>query len=82
MSALPPNSGHQRHAIAALFDHLVGERKQPVRNFEAERLGGLEIEHELEFGGPHDRQVARLLALENPPGVDAGLAIGIGLLVP
>ena len=45
----------------------------------AERLGGLEIDHELEFGGPHDRQVARLLAPENPPRIDAGLAIGIRL---
>ena len=38
----------------------------------------LRLMHELEFGGLHDRQVGRLLALENPPGVDAGLAIGIG----
>src|SRR5262245_11776271 len=27
-----------------LFDHLVGEREQPVRNLEAKRLGGLEID--------------------------------------
>ena len=27
-----------------LLDHLVGERKQPVRNLDAERLGGLEID--------------------------------------
>jgi hypothetical protein len=27
-----------------LFDHLVGEREQPVRNLEANRLGGLEID--------------------------------------
>ena len=44
----------------------------------AERLGGLEVDDELEFGGVHDRQVGRFLALENPSGVDAGLAIGIG----
>jgi hypothetical protein len=37
-------------------------------HFEAERLGGLEVDHELEFGGLHDRQVGRFLALENPSG--------------
>ena len=46
--------------------------------FEAERLGGLEVDHELELGRLHDRQVGRLLALENPAGIDAGLTIGVG----
>src|SRR5262249_40524714 len=32
------------------FDHLVGEREQPVWNLEAERLGGLEVDHQLELG--------------------------------
>src|ERR1035441_6349381 len=61
----------------SLFDYVVGERQQLRWHFEAERLGGLEVDHELEFGGSHDRQVGRLFALENPPGVDAGLAVGI-----
>jgi len=34
---------------ASLFDHLVGERKQLVRNLEAERLRGLEVDDQLEF---------------------------------
>jgi hypothetical protein len=33
-----------------LFDHLVGECKQRRRDGQAERLGGLEVDHELEFG--------------------------------
>jgi hypothetical protein len=33
------------------LDHLVGTREQHWRHFEAERLGGLEVDHELEFGG-------------------------------
>ena len=53
----------------ALFDHVVCGAKQLRMKFEAERLGGLEVDHELELGGLHDRQVARLLALENPPGL-------------
>jgi len=31
--------------LASSFDHLVGERKQPVRNLKAERLRGLEIDN-------------------------------------
>jgi hypothetical protein len=60
------------------FDHLVGEREQRRRDGDAERLGRLAIEHKLDFGGPHDRQIARFLAIENPPGVYADLAVGIG----
>ena len=32
------------------FDHLVGAREQRWRNIEAERLRGLEVDHQLEFG--------------------------------
>jgi hypothetical protein len=32
---------------ADLFDHLVGQREQPVGKFKAERLCGLEIDREL-----------------------------------
>src|SRR5262245_17545759 len=63
---------------APLFDHLVGVSEQPVRHVEVECPGCLEVEHELEFGRLHYRQVGRLFALENAPGIDAGLAIGIG----
>ena len=35
---LCPNSGHR-----ALFDHLVGTGEQLRMNFEAKRLGGLEV---------------------------------------
>ena len=47
-----------------------------VGDFEAERLGGFEIEDELEFGGLKHRQVGRLLAAENTPRIDADLVIG------
>src|SRR5262249_172301 len=39
-----------------------------------ERLRGLEVDHQLELGRPHHRQIGRLLAFENPPRVDARLA--------
>ena len=41
------------------------------------RLRDLEVEHEFELGGQNDRQIGRLVALENPPGIDATLAKGI-----
>src|SRR2546427_9272447 len=61
---------------ALLFDHLVGEREQIVGDFDAERSGGLEVDHELEFGRLQDWQVGGVFALENPPGVEAICAIG------
>jgi hypothetical protein len=42
-----------------LLDHVVGPHQQRGRNFEAERLGGLEVDDELEFGRLLDRQVGR-----------------------
>ena len=35
---------------AILFDHLVGSVEQLVRNFKAERLRGLQVDGESEFG--------------------------------
>jgi hypothetical protein len=43
----------------------------------AKRLGGLEIDDQLDFRRLHDRQVSGLLALENPAGVDASEAVVI-----
>src|SRR5262245_7974188 len=60
------------------FNHLVGARLQREWNGEPQRLRGLEIDHQFEFRGLLDRQVGRLFAFENPPGVDAGEAIRIG----
>jgi hypothetical protein len=60
------------------FDHLVGGGEQLRMEFEAERLGGTKVDHEFESGGLHHRQVGRLLALENPPYVETGLAEGSG----
>ena len=44
------------------FDHLVGECEYIGRNFEAERLGGFEVDDQLELGGLLHREIGRRCA--------------------
>jgi hypothetical protein len=48
--------------LRALLDDLVGSREQRRRNLEAKRLGGLEVDHQLDFDGLLHRQFGRFLA--------------------
>jgi hypothetical protein len=61
-----------------LLDDLVRLGGEIGWHIDAERLSGLEVNYELKFGGLHHRQVPRLFTLENPPGIDARLAIAGG----
>jgi hypothetical protein len=47
----------------SISKHLVGEREELWWNFETERLGGIEVDRQLELGLLHDRHVRRLGAL-------------------
>jgi len=66
------------NAWTRLLDHLVGKREQRRRHVDAKRLGGLEVNDQLELSRLHNRQVRRALSLKNPACVDAYLAICIG----
>ena len=50
-----PRSDIRSAANCGLFDHLVGNGEQPWRKAEAECLGSVEVDHELEFDRLHDR---------------------------
>jgi hypothetical protein len=49
------NNGLMRRRPASLFDHLVGAREKRRRHVEADRLGGLYIDHKFEFDWELDR---------------------------
>ena len=57
------------------FDNLVGAGEERRGHFEAERLGGLQIDEQLKFVGSIDRDVARLGSVEDLLHVD-GKALG------
>src|SRR5436190_504690 len=61
---------------SASLDQLVGAGEDRWRDREAERPGRLEIDHQLEGGRLHDRQIGWLLALENPSDIGTRLAVG------
>jgi hypothetical protein len=46
----------------------IGRHQRP-------RLGGLEVDHKVEFGRLYDRQISWLVALEDAAGVEADLSI-------
>src|SRR5215471_2294234 len=81
----PPNAYPQRPGRASrapvrcsvmlgsrpsLLNNLIGPQQQRLRDGEAKRLGGLEIDNQLELGGLLDGEIGRLRAFQNLVHVD------------
>ena len=64
--ALEMSAMCQKRTLRHSFDHLVCDQLHEVES-EGQRLGGLEVDDELELGRLHNWQVGRLLALQNLP---------------
>src|SRR6266851_4147666 len=66
-SVSPPTKSRRVKFIAQLlFDYLVRAQQQRRWDRQAEHIGGLEVDDEVEVGGLLDRQVGGLRALEDP----------------
>src|SRR5438034_831754 len=60
-----PTQSHRETFAGSSFDDLIRPQQQRRRDRQTERLGGLEVNHELELRGLLDGEVARLRALED-----------------
>jgi len=65
------------YTLASGRTHLVGGGQQRFRDGEAERLGSLEVDDEIDFCDLLHREVGGFVALENAPSIDASLAVPI-----
>ena len=77
-----PEGDIRTAANCILFDHLVGAGEQRWRHREAERLGSLEIDHQLVLGRRLHRQVGRLLALEDAIDIAGGAPVLVEQIGP
>jgi hypothetical protein len=65
---------YQSRKWAHLLDHLVGAGEKRWRNFYAELFRRLEIYHQFELGGLHNRKFGRLFALKDASHIEACLS--------
>src|SRR5262245_27721076 len=72
----------RRITRAVSFDYLVGAGEERRRHFEAERLGGFSVDHQLEFGRLLDWKIGRLCAFEDFVDVAGGAVNQVGCICP
>jgi hypothetical protein len=70
---------HALPQTASSFDHLVGDGESARWNGKAERLRGLEVDHQSELGWLQHWQVRRLGSLKNLAHVDTSVALSVRL---
>src|SRR2546421_9852987 len=68
---------HSVKTPATLLNQLVRALKKRLRHGNAERLGGLEIDTQPELARLLHRQIRRLLAFQDTPGINTGLATDV-----
>jgi ABC transporter substrate binding protein len=71
------STDHGTRETNSSFNDLVGAGEHALRNIKPEQLRGPEIDHQLEAGRLHDRELGRLFALQDATGIDAHLAIAL-----
>src|SRR5215472_1498277 len=78
MSALCQKRTYAVQQTVSLFDYVVSELSELQRHIQAERLGGLEVDYQLELGGRLNRQIAWFCALEDAIDIQHGAPVLIG----
>jgi hypothetical protein len=68
--------------LAALFDYFVSAREQRGRHFEAERSGGLKVDHQFVLGRRLHRQVGWLFPLEDAVNIASRATVLVGRIGP
>src|SRR6266508_5352796 len=64
--------------LSTLLNHLVRPQQDGLSYGEAERLGSLEVDHELKCGGLLDGHLRRVGALQDPVDVPGGESVQFG----